>query len=71
VQGVQSADAYEVIASIVTRLDPGDTPLETVIATSVDAQGRPMTISAEFVRCSSTGTLEKKIAEIVTAQLKR
>lgn len=71
VQGVQSADAYEVVASVITRLEPGDTPLETVLATAVDAQGRPMTISSEFVRCASTGVLEKKISEIVIAQLKR
>jgi hypothetical protein len=71
VQGVQSADAYEIIASIVTKLQPGDTPSETVILTSVEAQGRPITISAEYMRCTSTGALETRISDIVAAQLKR
>src|SRR5262249_46595993 len=71
VQGVQSADAYEVIASIVTRVEPGDPPLKTLLSTAVEAQGRPMTIAAEFVRCSSTGVLETRLSQIVTAAITR
>ena len=71
VQGVQSADAYEVVGSVVTRLEAPDGPSRTRLTTLVDFQGRPMTIAAEFTRCTTTGQLEKRIAELVTAQLKR
>jgi hypothetical protein len=71
VQGVQSADAYEVIASVSTRLEAGDTPLKTLMLTTLEAQGRPMTVAAEFVRCSSTGVLETRLSQIVTAAIKR
>ena len=71
VQGVQSADAYEVVGSVVTRLEPADGPSRTRMVTLVDFQGRPMTIAAEYTRCTTTGQLEKRIAELVSAQLKR
>ena len=71
VQGVQSADAYEVVGSIVTRLDAPDGPSRTRMTTLVDFQGRPMTIAAEFTRCTTTGQLEKRLSELVAAQLKR
>ena len=71
VQGVQSADAYEVVGSIVTRLQPADGPSRTSLETLVDMQGRPMTIASEYMTCTTTGLLEKRIAEVVTAQLKR
>ena len=71
VQGVQSADAYEVVASIVTHLEQGETPFQTRLLTSFEAQGRPMTISSEFVRCASTGVLETRISQIVIAEIKR
>jgi hypothetical protein len=71
VQGVQSADAYEVLASVVTRLEAADGPSRTRLVTSVDAQGRPMTIASEYTRCMTTGVLETRLSQIVTAQLKR
>ena len=71
VQGVQSADAYEVVGSVVTRLETAEGPSRTRLTTLVDFQGRPMTIAAEFTRCTTMGQLEKRIAELVTAQLKR
>jgi hypothetical protein len=71
VQGVQSADSYEVIASIVTRLEPADGPSRTRLVTLIDARGRPMTIASDYTLCPSTGQLEKRVAELVTTQLKR
>jgi hypothetical protein len=70
VQGGPSADSYELVLSVVTRAEPADQGM-TRLVTSVDAQGRPVTISAEYMRCTSTGGLEKRIAELVTAQLNR
>jgi hypothetical protein len=71
VQGIQGADAYEVVASVVTRLEASDSPAGTRLLTSVDAQGRPLTISSEYVRCTSTGVLESRIGEIAAALAKR
>jgi hypothetical protein len=71
VQGVQSADAYEMVGSIVTRLDSPDGPSRTRMTTLVDFQGRPMTIASEFTRCTTTGQIEKRLSELVAAQLRR
>jgi hypothetical protein len=71
VQGVQSADSYEVMASIMTRLEPVSGAAQTSLVTSIEAHGRPMTIASDDVLCPSTGRLEKRIAELVTAQIKR
>jgi hypothetical protein len=70
VQGIQGADAYEVVASIVTRLETSDSPAGTRLLTTLDAQGRPLTISSEYVRCTSTGVLEARIGEIVSSLAK-
>jgi hypothetical protein len=69
-QGGSSADAYELVLSVVTRVEPAQQGMSR-LATSVEAMGRPVTIAAEFARCPSTGGIEKRIAELVTAQLNR
>ena len=69
-QGGPSADTYELVLSVVTRAEAAESGT-TRLVTSVDAQGRPLTISSEYARCTSTGGLETRIAQIVTAQLNR
>jgi hypothetical protein len=69
-QGGPSADSYELILGVVTRAEPAESGM-TRLVTSVEAQGRPLTLSSEYARCTSTGGLETRIAQIVTAQLNR
>ena len=69
-QGGPSADTYEIVLSVVTRAETSEPGMSRLV-TSVDAMGRPLTISAEYARCTSTGGIEKRIGELVTAQLNR
>ena len=65
-----SADSYDVFLSVVTHVRPND-PVGTDIVTTVDAAAKPMTFSQEYSRCSTTGEIEKRIAELVTATFLR
>jgi hypothetical protein len=69
-QGGPSAETYDIRLSILTQVRPGESGT-TSIATTVDAMGRPVAFSGEYVRCSSTGVLESRIADAVKAQLKK
>jgi hypothetical protein len=67
-QGGRSADSYEIRLSVRTTLtSTGD---GTTVMTNVAAEGRPITISAEYTRCTSTGHLETRVVEL-TNQLAR
>jgi hypothetical protein len=68
-QGAPSADTYEVILSVLTtaRSDKEG----TTVLTTVEAQGRPITLSGDYTRCSTTSALEAKIVGMVNAALKR
>jgi len=69
-QGGNGADTYEVVFSIVTRAVPAESGT-TRLTTVIDAQGRPITLGGEFTRCTSTGVLEKRLAQLVISQLNR
>jgi hypothetical protein len=67
-QGAPSADTYEIILSVLTTLRrEGE---GTMILTTVEGQGRPITISGDYTRCSSTSALEARIVDMVNAALK-
>ena len=70
-QGFASAETYEIYLGVMTQLHPGPDPGTTVMATSVDAAGRPMTFQGGYTRCSSKGELEKRIAERMGAAVNR
>jgi hypothetical protein len=67
-QGGPSADTYELQLSVVSTATAVDAAV-TSIATTVQAQGRPITLSAEYVRCTTTGALEKRISNVVSSQV--
>jgi hypothetical protein len=69
-QGSPSANSYEVVLSVNTRLAPaaGDS---TNVSTTVTAQARPVFVSGEYVNCGSTRALEKRFFDILTAELRR
>jgi len=64
VQGAASADTYEVQMVVISwvRVSPSG---QTEIATRVSASGRPPTLAQAYTRCTSTTTLEKRIAAYV------
>jgi hypothetical protein len=67
-QGGQSADSYEIQLSVQTVLQAADAGATLVLST-VTAEGRPITLSGEYTRCTSTGNLERSVAAIVAARL--
>ena len=69
-QGGNSADSYEIILSVSTHAQASESRTTTLV-TSVEAQGRPITLAGEYTHCTSTGGLETRIAQLVTAQLNR
>ena len=67
-QGAPSAETYEIRMSVFTQAQAA-TPTSTSVLTTVEARGRPITMSGEYSICSSTGVLERQIAELVKARL--
>lgn len=70
-QGFPSADTYEIQMSVLTQLQSDPQSGGTTILTTVQGQGRPMTISSEYTPCSSTGGLETRIIDVVSRALRR
>lgn len=66
-QGGPSAETYDIHMSVVTQVKPGDGG--TIIGTTVEPMGRPAAFSGEYIRCSSTGVLESRLADAVRARL--
>ena len=69
-QGSPSADNYEVVLTVLTRLLPGAGD-STTVSTTVDALARPVFVSGEYVNCGSTRALEKRFFDILDAELRR
>ena len=63
-QGAQSADTYEIRLAVRTTLSTHGGA--TSVMTNVAAEGRPVTISADYTRCTSTGNLENKILTLAS-----
>lgn len=70
-QGGPSADSYELQLSILTVVRPAEEPGMSIVLTTVEAQGRPITLASEYTRCTSKGVLESRVLELVNAQLNR
>lgn len=67
-QGSPSADSYEVLLNVTTRLAPG-TGDSTAVSTTVDAMARPVFVSGEYINCGSTRALEKRFFELLSVEL--
>ncbi|MBU6365727.1 MAG: hypothetical protein KJT01_05910 [Gemmatimonadetes bacterium] len=65
-----NADSYDVILGVTSTLRPAGAAA-TQMTTTVDAQARPATFNQSWSRCTSRGTLEKRLADLVRAQLAR
>ena len=68
-QGAPSAESYEIVLSVTTGLQAG-TSDSTRVSITVSAMGRPVFLSAEYVRCGSTGGLEKRFFETLNSKLR-
>lgn len=68
-QGAPSADSYDIVMTVMTtaRRDGA----KTLVMTTVEGQGRPVSLSGDYVRCSSTTALETRIVEMVNSSGKR
>lgn len=67
-QGAPSANSYEVVLTVATRLLPGASD-STAVSTTVNAMARPVFVSGEYVNCGSTRALEKRFFDLLTARL--
>ncbi|MGH7712462.1 MAG: hypothetical protein ACREOG_14325 [Gemmatimonadaceae bacterium] len=67
-QGGPSAETYEIVMTIRTRLQPAGASA-TTLATEIEASGRPVSFAGNDVRCMSKTTLEKRIFETVKQRL--
>lgn len=68
--GRPRADQYDVTYSVFSRLEQ-TTDGQTVLLTEADGSARPRSVSTNPVHCSSMGTLERRIADLVTELLDR
>lgn len=66
-QGGPSAETYDIHMSVVTQVRAGDSG--TIIGTTVEPMGKPAAFSGEYIRCSSTGVLESRLADAVRSRL--
>lgn len=67
-QGTPSAETYDIQIAVLTHLTPGDGGT-TNVTTQVEAVGRPMAFSGEYVRCSTKGVLETTLVDAVKSRL--
>ncbi len=63
-----SADTYDVYLNVTTTAKVVS-PAETEISTTVESAARPLSFSQEYSNCSSKGTIESRISEIVAKRL--
>ena len=67
VTGEDKANQYELILDVTSALGPAPEG-QTQIVTMVTANGRAMSTSSDPVRCTSTGQLEKRLANALLAK---
>lgn len=60
-----NADTYRVTMSVITRVRVDDNG-QTLLQTEITASAKPRTVSGNAVICSTTGRLERRIAEIAS-----
>ena len=65
-----NADSYDVFLSVMTIVSPEGANGAT-LSTLVDAQARPVMVNQGYSRCSSKGSIEIRIADLVKARLAR
>lgn len=67
-QGAPSADTYEVLLTMETRLHAAGTD-STVVVTTMSAMARPVAFSSDYISCGSRGGLERRFFEVLGVEL--
>jgi hypothetical protein len=65
-----NADSYDVHLAITSRVVEG-APGAASIATTLEAAAKPITFAQDYTRCTSRGTLETRLVDLVKAQLRQ
>lgn len=65
-----SADSYDVNLTVTTQLTAEPTGA-TKVTTTVSAMAKPMMLSGEYSRCSSTGEIELRVHKLLDAAVMR
>jgi hypothetical protein len=67
--GMPNAETYQLLLTVKSRIIPSDAG-GSVVQTTLEGTGKnPTTAASSDVRCSSMGTLEKRIADLVKAKV--
>ena len=69
-QARPSADFYDINLAVVTQLQAIDAG-NTRVVTTVDAMGRPVSFSGEYIRCATTGEIESRISSMLDSAARR
>ena len=69
-QGFKSAETYEISLSVITQLRPEGTS-QTTAATVVQASAKPVNFAGEYSACTSTGELEKRVADVLSRVVRK
>lgn len=69
-QNVASADSYEVFLSLVATVQSNANGGADLV-TTMEAAARPLTYAQDYSRCSTSGTLQNRLAALVRATLAR
>lgn len=65
-----NADSYEIYMVLLVQVKPGATATTSSLVTTFQTSARPLTFSQGYSACSSKGSLEARIVELVKGQLK-
>jgi hypothetical protein len=65
-----NADSYDVYMILTTTVRPTGAGAST-LSTLIDAQARPITYNQAYNRCTSKGTFEQRLVDLVTRRLSR
>jgi hypothetical protein len=67
-EGGPSADLYDINLSMVSKLQPNAAG-GTTITTTVDGVAKPAAFSGDYIKCATTGELEKRLVKLVEDKL--
>lgn len=66
-----AADDYDVMLTVLADVHPARGGAGTTVSTTVEALARPANYAQDYSRCSSKGSLERKLFEFLDARLAR
>jgi hypothetical protein len=65
-----NADSYDVMLSVMSTVS-AKTATSATVTTIVEANAKPVTYNQGYSRCTTKGTLEKRLGELLNARLAR